>query len=144
MLNNISNAKRLIGSLTVININELNSIIIGEFKKRNNEFYDFVFNNNGKEIFLGRFVKEYGKINAKYKDGKILIYIENVVENEINAITNVLGLYEIIDDTFYSVTEEMALKIFDSRLNTSYLKNKNNLIAREDIKKKQKVNKKLD
>ena len=58
----ISNEKKLIGTLNKININSTNYISIGEFQKRNSEFYEVIYNNNGKEIFLGRFVKEYEKL----------------------------------------------------------------------------------
>ena len=139
MSNNISNEKKLISLVNKIIINNTNYITICEFQKRNCEFYEVVFNNNGNEIFLGRFIKESDKLNARYSDGKILIFMEDVIENEIHAVTKVLGLYEILDDTFYSLTEENALKTFDSNLNSNYLKNKNNLIAREDLEKKQKI-----
>lgn len=139
MSNSISNEKKLIGTPNKININSTNYISIGEFQKRNSEFYEVIYNNNGKEIFLGRFVKEYEKLNVSYNNGKILIFMENRLKNNIFAITKVLALYEILDDTFYSVSEEEALKIFDPNLNSQFLKHKNNLIAREDLEKRQKL-----
>ena len=138
MSSSISNEKKLIGTPNKININSTNYITISEFQKRNSEFYEVIFNNNGKEIFLGKFVKEYDKLNVSYRNGKILIFMENIVKENLHAITKVLSLYEILDDMFYSVTEENALKIFDSNLNSQFLKNKNNLIAREDLEKRQK------
>lgn len=143
MSNNNLNEKILIGSPNKVVINNTNFILISEYKKRNNDFYEIIFNNNGKEVFLGKFNKEFGKIAAKYNEGKILIFVENSINDKAYVITNVLGLYDILDDTFYSMTEEEALNTFDANLDSVYLKNKRNLIAREDVEKRHKVRIKL-
>ena len=135
-MNNDINKVKLIYTIDNIKISEEINIKINLCEKRGNRFYDVVFYLKDKEILLGRFDKEENKVCAKYKDGKILIY-----NNKFNKHTNqmeiikVLSLYEIVDDTFYSCTEEEALNIFDKSIDASYLKNKNNPIYRSDIEK---------
>ena len=68
MIDNNLNEKILVGVPNKIIINDSNFILISEYKKRNNEFYEIVFNNNGKENFLGKYNKDYGIVSAKYKN----------------------------------------------------------------------------
>lgn len=60
---------------------------------------------------------------VKYNDGKLLIY-NGTYNREINDydVLNVYKLYNIEDDTFFSVTESEAIELFDSNIA------KNNLI----------------
>lgn len=137
MLNDSKYEKKLKSPLNIIKINTNNYIVIGEYETKGNDFFDVIFFNNGKEIFLGRFNGDLKKINAQYNNEKIIIYNEEKLESNECVITNVLSMYNIIDDTFYSVSEEEAIKLFDSNINSLHLKNKNNLINRSDIRKKQ-------
>lgn len=138
MLNSLSNDKKQKGELKIIKINDQNYILIGEYEHRQNEFFDVMFKNNNKEIFLGRFSKEFNRVSAKYNNGRILIYSEELINNEY-VMTSVLSLYDIIDDTFYSLTEEDAIKLFDPNMELSLIHKNKCLIARQDIAKRQKV-----
>ena len=136
----VNNETKLVYLFETIKINEKSFINIKLNEKRNNKFFDVIFNLNGKEIFLGRFAKDFNIINAKYKDGKILIYYENFNQNKhCMTINKVLSLYDILDDTFYSCTEIEALNIFDSSIDSSYLKQPENLIHRSDVEKSKRL-----
>lgn len=120
----------------IIRINDKNFISIYEYKKDLNILFDVIFNNDGKEIFIGRFIKEFNNIRAKYHNGKILVYETSFIKKiKENHITKVYALYDIVDDTFYSVTEEEALVLFDLNLCTKHLKNKDNSLIRTDLEK---------
>jgi len=120
----------------IIKINDKNYISIYEYRKDLNILFDIIFNNNGKEIFIGRFIKELNNIRAKYNNGKILVYETSFIKNiKENHITKVYALYDIVDDTFYSVTEEEALVLFDLNLCTKHLKNKDKSLIRTDLEK---------
>ena len=45
-------------------------------------------------------------------------------------------LYDILDDTHYSLSEAEALELFDSNLDSSKLKNKERLMIRCDVEKR--------
>lgn len=135
MLNNMVNEKKLKYKAEIVNINENNYISVSEYEKRGNSFFDVVFNNNGKEIFIGRYNKELKKINVKYNNGKILVFTNDFIKDKGVFITDVLSLYDVLDDTFYSVTKLEALNVFDPTIDSSYIKNKNKLIVRDDIEK---------
>ena len=80
--------------------------------------------------------KEYDKIKAKYNNGKILIYIDKFIqEKEKSLITNVLSLYDVVDQMVYCVTEEEALHLFDSSIDTSSLKNKERMLKERNHRK---------
>lgn len=133
---NNTNDLILLNQVEEIKISEDAYINISLYKNRNSMFYDIVLNLNNKEKFLGRFNNE-NMVKSKYKDGKILIYCDNTItEKEEPVIIKVLSLYEIVDDTFYSCTEEEALNLFDKNINTNYLINKNNSLNRSDVAKK--------
>ncbi|MBR6689981.1 MAG: hypothetical protein IKL65_01455, partial [Bacilli bacterium] len=102
-----------------------------------NKFHDVIFSLKGKEFFLGRFNKTFDKINVKYKDGKIIIFYEEISKqtNQMEII-EVLSLYEIVDDMFYSCTQKEALELFDKTIDSSHLKNHDERIYRTDPVKK--------
>lgn len=130
--NNLVNEPRLKGEPNILKINENNLIIIYEYEKRSNNYFDVIFNNNGKEIFIGRYVSD-SNIKAMYKDGKILVFSSE--DNNLNCITKVHSLYDILDDTYYSLTELECLDLFDSRINANNIRQKNKLTARTDCEK---------
>lgn len=131
---------KLIYNIDTIKIGEGATIKIDFYEKRGTRFYDIVLNLKDKEIFIGRFNKGEETIKAKYNDGKIIICDERLIEGENKVgIMKVFSLYDILDDTFYSCTEEEALNIFDSSIDTSHLKDKNKPIYRADIEKKRRL-----
>ena len=138
MLNNINIPKK-IGNPSIYQINEKNIVEIQLYEKRGKNFYDVNFNNNGNVIFLVRFDKEDNRISVSYNNGKIMLYYENFNrEKQELLISDILALYSIIDDTFYSCTCEEALNIFDKTLNVDGLINPNKNLIRTDIEKKYK------
>ena len=120
----------------IIKINENNYIKISEYKYKTNTYFEVIFNKNGEEIFIGRYDKEYDKVKAQYKDAKILIYIDKFINEKKDIfITKVLGLYDILDQTFYCVTEEEALNMFDFNIDTTYLKTKDRMLKERNYRK---------
>jgi len=120
----------------ITKIDDNNYISIAEYKKRQTSFFEVVFNNRGKEILLGRYINEFDNIKAMYKDGKILVYSDEFIRGEGIKIVDVKDLYDILDDTFYCVSKLEALNIFDSSIDSSYLKDKQKSTIRKDIEKK--------
>lgn len=143
MINGINpniNVPKQIGSPEVLEIGENIYVSTTLYEKRGNRFYDVSFINKDKEFFIGRFDKEDSAIKIDYKDGKILIYLNSFNrECEKMVITKVLSLYDILDDTTYACTEEEALKLFDNNIDTKYLQNKDNLIIRRDVEKRNRL-----
>lgn len=126
----------------IIKIDEKNYIKKIDLEKRNNNFSDVIFNNCGKEIFIGRYECGTKNIKVLYKDGRILVYSDQFIEEKKKLqITNVHTLYDIVDDVCYSMKEDELLKIFDDNLDTSYLKRTNKLIVRSDVEKKHRLRK---
>lgn len=124
----------------VYNINENNYIKTQISEVRGRNFYDVTFVSNGKEAFLGRFFQDENMLHIAYNDGKILIYYSEYDNIEKKTfISEVLVLYEIIDDTIYSCTQEEALEIFDKTFDTSHLTNKTEKICRSDVEKKKRL-----
>ena len=110
------------------------------YEKRGYKFYDIELSLNSNKIFLGRFSKDYNDLDVKYNEGKILICNTKFdFESKKIVIIKVLDLYDMSDDMFYCTTEQEALNIFDSNIDTSYLTNKNKFIVRNDIEKKKKL-----
>ena len=139
-MNNDINIPKLLYPIEVMNIGDNIKLEIGLYEKRKNKFYDVILRINNSEFFLGRFNKTYNTVKAKYNDGKILIYTPEFNDNTKSMqIIEVLSLYEILDDTFYSCTQEEALNIFDNSIDSSYLKNKNKPIYRMDIEKNKRL-----
>lgn len=132
------NIPRLLGPVDEIKIGENAVIEKGLYEKRGNKFYDIKIKLQDKEIFLGRFNKTFDRISVKYKDGKILICNEEFKKDSMK-IVDVLSLYDILDDTFYSCTEEEAIKIFNPNIDYSNLKNKKRNISRADIEKLKRI-----
>jgi len=112
-----------------ININEKTFIKIKNYKKGASEYSIVTLHFNDKIVFIGKFSEEFDNLNAKYKDGRVLVYFGN------GEVKKVLSLYEMVDDTFYSCTEEEALNIFDNTLDNSHIQNNNQLICRADSEK---------
>lgn len=143
MINGINpniNVPKQIGNPEVLEIGENIYVSTTLYEKRGNRFYDVSFINKDKEFFIGRFDKEDSSIKIDYKDGKILIYLDSFNrECEKMVITKVLSLYDILDDVTYACTEEEALKLFDSNMDANYLKNKNNIIVRSDVEKRNRL-----
>ena len=125
---------------SMIKIGNNSGIIVNESKKRGNYFYDVIFVNNGMEKFIGRYPKNETIFKVVYSNGKILVFGEKYISSA-NALmpTNVYELYDILDDCYYSITEEEALKLFSEELNTSFLKNKDRLTIRCDVEKKKEL-----
>ncbi len=135
MLSSIYKAK-LIYEPEIIKINDNNYIKVSQYSYRNNTYYEVIFNNNGKDIFIGKYDTENQAVNAKYNNGKILIYTYDYVgENHNLGITKVLNLYDVLDETFFCVTEEEALCIFDDNIDSSNLKNKDRIIKERNHRK---------
>ncbi len=137
MLDKYNMETKLVEEPKIIKIGEKCKISINEYKKRLDTFYDVVLNNNGNEIFIGRYMKTDKELIVYYNNGKILVCNEEYISS-INdkAITNVFDLYDIVDDIFYSVSSAEALEIFNPNLSSDFLKNKDKQIVRNDIEKK--------
>lgn len=143
MLNSFDiNIPKALGSPEIYKINDNNFIKSQLFQKRGDVFYDISFYNNGKEIFIGRFNKELYNLKFSYNNEKILLFYEtfNSKKNKMDII-KVVSLYDVLDDTFIATTEEEALNIFDSNLDTAYLIDRDNFIFNSDIEKKKKLKK---
>ena len=121
----------------IIKINDSSMIEIGQYRKLNDIYYTVVLKLKNKEIFLGKFSKDYSGFKVQYNNGKILIYTD-IFDRESYSfkINRVLSLYEILDDLFYSCTEFEALEIFDPTIDKSFLENKDRSIFRNDSEKK--------
>lgn len=148
MINDI----KLLGPKEITEIGENVYIEKGFYEKRGNRFYDVVLHINGKDVFIGRFNKIYNNINVIYNNGKILVCCCGYnKESHTIVVLDVLSLYDIVDDTFYSCTKEEALQLFNEKISdnnnigyinltdTKYLKNKNASIVREDLEKKKRL-----
>lgn len=108
-----------------------------EIYKKRNKYYNVKLITNDSEIFIGKYNKTDDMFCVDYKNGKILIsYKDFNMEQRQLTIVDVLSLYEILDDTFYSCTQAEALEQFDESLDCSYLRKKDSLIFRSDIEKK--------
>ena len=131
---------KIISNNLVEKITENAKVLIKKYEVRKNYFEDVILEISGQEILLGRFDQDVNLLFAMYKDGKILIghktFIDEVKDMKIVEID---ALYEMADDTFYSCTEEEALKLFDDNIDTSYLKHKDKYIYRSDIEKKSRL-----
>lgn len=103
-------------------------------------YYEVVFVDNGSEKFIGEYEREDNRIEVAYSNGKILVYKNeyNFVQKRM-CLTKVFDLYNINDDTFYACTEEEALNIFNSNLDSSFLNNKGNFLMRADVEKKKRL-----
>ena len=136
--NNDINKPQLKYEPTIIRIDDKNYVSISEYSKRGNSFYDVIFNNNGKEVFIGRYNKILDNVKVMYNNGKILVYSD--IKN--NLIIKVYSLYDILDDTHYSLSEVEALQLFNPDLDTSFLKNKDRSVVRTDVEKRHRLIKK--
>ena len=124
----------------IIKIDDNNFIKKIDLEKRGNSFCDIVFNNCGKEIFIGRYESDSQNVKLLYKNGRILVYSDKFIKEKMQ-ITDVHTLYDIADDVCYSMNESELLNLFDSELDSSYLKNTNKLIVRSDIEKRRRLSK---
>lgn len=137
------NKPKLIYQPKIIKINDGSYVSVSEYEMRGNKcFFDVELNIPSKKIFIGRYIKEYNNVTAKYKDGKILVCNEEFIQEDKKMnITDVYTLYDILDDTHYNLTKIQALNLFDQSINSTYLKDKNKSILRSDIEKKQRLSK---
>lgn len=138
MNNKIDNKIKTIGEPIIYLIQGNNYIKIENLRQRNREFYDVTLFINNKKLFLGRFTDNYENFRVAYNKGKILIYSDNYDKNKY-AITNVIALYDILDETFYSTTPEEALEIFSSTLSKVYSNNNHKQICRTDSEKRKRL-----
>ena len=138
----VNNEEKIQGEPLKIKIDNNNFIKKTDIEKRGNIFADVVFNNNGKEVFIGRYNNDCQNIKVLYNNGKILVYSNKFIK-EKNAmhITAVHTLYDLLDDVCYSMSEEELLKTFDSTLDASYLNKSNKLIVRSDVEKRHRLKK---
>lgn len=121
----------------IIKIDDNNFITISEYTRRLDAFFDVVFNNHGKEIFIGRYKKDYDNIRAAYNNGRILVYTDKYVsEYRKDFVIKVHTLYDILDDLHYILKEEDALELFDPNTSKEWLMEKDNLMLRTDAEKK--------
>ena len=135
-----NNEEKLKCEPEIIKIDDNNYIRKIDLEKRGNSFCDIIFNNCGKEIFIGRYENDLNNIKVLYKNGRILVYSDKFVKEKMQ-VTDVHTLYDIADDVCYSMNESELLKLFDSELDTSYLKNTNKLIVRSDVEKRRRLGK---
>lgn len=140
MYKNIDNTKRPIGDPITYLIQGNNFIRTQLYKKRNAEFYDVTFYNNSKKIFLGRFDNNYPNFRIAYNKGKILIYSDNSNSDDKNyAITHVISMYDILDETFYSLKPKEMLEVFSPTLSNYYINADNNIVHTTDIEKRKRL-----
>jgi len=142
MYKNIDNSTKPISEPMIYLIQGKNYIKTQLFQKRNAQFYDVIFYNNGKKIFIGRYNNDYDNFRVAYNKGKILLYSDNYEETNKESkyvITNVISLYDILDETFYSVTPEEALDIFAPNLSEFYPKKNEKPIHRIDLEKRKRL-----
>ena len=116
-----------------IEINDNTFILIKNYKKGASEYSIITLHLKDKKVLVGKFNEEFDNLNARYKDGRVLVYFGN------GDIKKVLSLYEMVDDTFYSCTEEEAINIFDNTLDVSHIQNKNRPIYRMDSEKTRRI-----
>ena len=123
-----------------IQIGNNSNIIVNEYRKRGTCFYEVIFNNNGSEKFIGRYPRNNNLFEVEYLNGKILVFEEQYIESEKSVMpTNVYDLYDILDDCYYTETQEQAIKLFSNDMNTNFLINKDQLTIRNDIEKKKEI-----
>ena len=140
MYKNIDNTIKPIGEPLIYLIQGNNFIKIQLFQKRQNQFYDVTFYNNDNEIFIGRFNNDYTNFRIAYNKGKILIYSDNSNEQDKTyAITQVISLYDILDETFYSLTPIEMLETFAPNLSNYYTNKDNKTIHRTDSEKRKRL-----
>lgn len=112
-------------------------ISIQLYRKRAIDYYEVTFHNENSEIYFGKFYKDDSLIDAKYNNGKILVYTEEFNHKlRKMMISQVLALYDIKDDTFYYCSEKDALILFDNTIEPSGLKKPNNKILRTNVRKR--------
>ena len=141
LLTSGNNEEKIKWEPEIIKIDENNYIKKIDFEKRGNSFSDVIFNNNGKEIFVGRYILDTKNIKVLYREGKILVYSDKFIDGKGMKITKVYTLYDILDDVCYSMSEKDLIKIFDPVLDDSYLENPNKLSIYNDVEKRHRLSK---
>ena len=142
LMTKYNNKEKIKWEPEIIKIDDNNFIKKIDLEKRGNSFCDIVFNNCGKEIFIGRYESDSQNVKVLYKNGRILVYSDQFIrEKEKVYITDVHTLYDIVDDVCYSMKESDLLKLFDPELDVSYLKQTNKLIVRSDVEKRRRLRK---
>lgn len=111
-----------------------------DFDFRGNQYCDIILNNNGKEIFIGRYGNCLKNIQVLYNNGKILVSA-NKLKSDLKEpkIAYVHTLYDILDDTHYSTTQIELLNSFDPSIDSSSLKEPNKIIVRSDMEKRRRM-----
>jgi len=144
IITTVNNEEKIKYEPTILKINEKNHIKIINLEKRGNNFCDVIFNNCGKEIFVGRYETETQNVKVLYNDGRILVYSDEFIDSEKKVeITNIHTLYDIVDDICFSMKQEDLLNLFDPSLNTSYLKKANKIINYSDVEKRRRLRKQI-
>lgn len=132
----ITNPMPLLESLKIAVDND-KYINIQLYRKRSIDYYEVIFHNENNEIYFGKFYKDDSLIDAKHKNGKILVYTEEFNHKLRKLmISQVLVLYDIDDDIFYYCSEKDALLLFDNTIDSSGLKKPNNKILRTNVRKR--------
>ncbi len=134
------NIPKLLNGKNIIKISDNSWIEKNLYEKRGDKYYEVLLYLDGKEIFIGKFNKDDYTLDVKYNNGKIIVL--NTAFNDSTSsfdIVKVLSLYDILDDTFYCSEEEEALALFDDKLDSSHLKDKNKYMIRVDIEKNRRL-----
>ena len=135
-----NNNKKILEPIYTLKISD--NLIIEKclYQTTGNTFYEVVLKTDKNEIFIGRFTKELNNLRVTYNNGKILVYYDNFIQEERQMkVIKVLSLYDILDDIFYSCTEEEALNIFNPNIDTNYLEDPDRYIYRSDLEKRKKL-----
>ena len=116
-------------------VNQNNFVEVQLFKKGNEFYYGVTLYNNKKTIYIGKYIRNNNLFSIKYKNGNILLYNENFNHQKGRMnIVEVLGLYNITDDTFYYCSEADAIRLFDSNIDLDDLQKPNKKILRTGIR----------
>lgn len=132
------NKPKPIGDPNILQISKNIIVETQNFTKRNQTYCDVVLIDvlKNEQKFIGRFIEPQSKVKIKYNSGKILIYNDKFnTKLRKDVIVKVLALYSIIDDVIFAEDEETCLNIFDESIDTSFLKDKNNLTVKIDVER---------
>lgn len=110
-------------------------------RKKTGEYIDISLKISNESLFIGRFPKENYILEAKMNNGPtvIIYYLDFINETQKTEVIKVLSCVNLIENTFYAMTEKEALNFFDSNINDKYLETPNNYIVRSDAEKKRRL-----
>lgn len=113
-------------------------------RKKSGEYLDVSLKIGNEELFVGRFPRENYILEAKMNNGPFVIiyYLNFINETQKTEVIKVLSCINLIDNTFYAMTEKEALNFFDSNINDKYLETPDDYINRSDPEKKRRLNEK--